>query len=520
VKTALVLVACLLLTIYAAAQQRYFDGKSLWRHVEVLAADDMEGRGIGAPGLERAQAYVVDQLKKAGLTPAGVNGFFQPVSIEQRRILDCTAALVRDGRVAPLTLGEDAACTTFVDNAPSVEAPLVFLGYGLKVPEAGYDEFAGLDLKGKIAVTIPGSPPGIDSALIAQHAAQRWDYFREAGLVGWIFITAPTASWTSLAARDVRARMHLTGDLDQTRGAQLMMYFNPARADKLFEGTGQTASEVFELDKVRKPLPRFALPVSVRATARMSNTPIASSNVLAKLEGSDPRLRSEHVVLSAHLDAQGIGTPVNGDRIYNGAFDNATGVAALLETAARFTSQAERPKRSILFAFLTAHEGGLLGGSKYFVAHPTVDRKSIVANVNIDIIHAIVPLTTVGVIGMEESDLGDAGRRAAAAHGIAADPEKELRFAAFSTTSDTASFAFAGIPAVMLKVGFPGETRAVLESYRKSPYHTPSDDLQQPVNLETLAKFESVARAMLLDIANNPRRPEWKSGSLYSRYAK
>lgn len=251
----------------------------------------MEGRGTGTPGLERAQADVVDQLKKIGFAPAGVSGYIQPVPLLRREIADCSAALVREGRVAPLTLGEDAACTTFLDNAPSVEAPLVFLGYGLKVPAAGYDEFAGLDLKGKIAVTIPGSPPGIDSALVAHYTERRWDQFREAGLIGWIFITGRAAPWPALALSAVEPRLHLTGDLDETHDEQLMMYFNPAHADKLFEGTGHTAAELFELARERKPLPRFALPVSVRATARMVNTPVASSNVVAKLEGSDSRLR-------------------------------------------------------------------------------------------------------------------------------------------------------------------------------------------------------------------------------------
>jgi hypothetical protein len=518
-KSTVVLIACLVAPVIAAAQQPRFDGRTLWRHVEALAADDMEGRGTGTPGLERAQAYVVDQLKKAGLAPAGSNGFFQPVTIEERRILDCNAALVRESRVEPLTLGEHAACTTFVGMPSKVEAPLVFVGYGLKVPEEGYDDFAGLELKGKIAVTLAGQPEGIDPSLAALYMAKRWDLYREAGLIGWIFIPTPSAPWQSLAASVMESRLHLPGELDNTHGQQIMMYFNPAHADKLFEGSGHTVSELIGLARKRQRLPRFGLPVTLRASARTVDAPVASANVVAKLEGSDPRLRNEHVVVSAHLDGQGIGKPVNGDRIYNSAFDNASGVAALLDIAAVLTREGTRPKRSLLFTFFTGHEKGLLG-SKYFVAHPTVSAKSVVANVNIDIIHAIVPLKAVRVIGMDESDLGDAARRAAALQNIPAEAQIELATNALVSTSDQANFVFAGIPAVNLKVGFPGEMAALLEKFRQSPYHTPFDEPQQPVNLETLAKFEEVARALLVDVADNPRRPEWKGGSLFRRYAK
>ena len=480
----------------------------------------MEGRGTGTAGLERAEAYVVEHVKKAGLSPAGVDGYFQPVSLATREVVDCRAALVREGRVEPLALGDDAACTTFVDVAPSVEAPLVFVGYGIGVPEKGYDDFAGLDLKGKIAVTIPGLPEDLDGPLAADATAKRWDRFRKAGLVGWIFVPGPNASWTSLASSVVEPRLHLTGNLDETHDDQIMMYFNPAHAAKLFDGTGHSIDELFALARNRKPLPHFALPATIRAAARTVNTPVKSSNVIAKLEGSDPRLRNEHIVFSAHIDHLGVGKPVNGDAIYNGAFDNASGVAALLDIAAELKRARARPKRSILFSFFTGEEPGQFG-SKYFIGHPTVDQSSIVANINLDNIHAFVPLKEVAVVGLDESDLGDAASRAAATQNIPADAEAKLHPAsAFVGRSDHASFVLAGVPSVALKVGFPGDMASLLEAYRQNPYHTPADDTHQPVNLETFAKFEEVARALLLDVANSPRRPEWKPGSFYRRYVR
>jgi len=514
VKRVFIAAFCLLATGLAARQ--HFDGKTLWHHVEVLAADDMEGRGTGTPGLERAQAYVIDQLKRIGLASAGVSGFMQPVPLLRREVDNCSAALVREDRVAQLTLGEDAACTTFLDNAPSVEAPLVFLGYGLKVPDAGYDEFRGLELKGKIAVTIAGSPPGIDGALLAESTARRWDQFREAGLIGWIFIPGPAARWAALAASAAGPRLHLTGDFDETHGEKLMLYFNPAHGDKLFDGTGHSVSELFQLASERKPLPRFALPLSVRATTRMVNTPVASSNVLAKLEGSDRQLKNEYVVLSAHLDHLGIANPVNGDRIYNGALDNAAGVAALLDLMNELKREGARPKRSTLLQFSTAEEHGALG-SKYFVARPTVT--TVVANIDVDNMHFIVPLKEMAVLGIDESDLGDAARRAAASQNIPADAEPQLHSPYEFPSDDHGSFVLAGIPAIALKIGFPGELAPVLQQYRQSPYHTPFDDTHQAIDMETIAKFEEVLRALLLDVANAPHRPQWKSSSVYRLHA-
>ena len=478
----------------------------------------MEGRGIGTAGIERAEAYVVENLKKAGLAPAGVNGYFQPVGLAKREVVECSAALVRSGRADPLARGEEAVCTTDVDIAANVDAPLVFLGYGLQVPEKGHDDFAGLDLKGKIAVTIPGLPEGVDGPLAADATAKRWDFFRKAGLVGWIFMPGPNAQWASLAANAVEPKLHLTGKLDETHDEQIMMYFNPAHAAKLFDGTGHSAAELFALGRARKSLPPFELPVRLRAAARVVNTPVESSNVVAKLEGDDSRLRNEYVVVSAHIDHLGIGRPVNGDQIYNGALDNASGVAALLDIADSLERDGPRPKRSVLFTFFTGEEDGHLG-SKYFTAHPTVDRKSIVADINVDGIQAIVPLTSILVLGEHESSLGEAARRVATAQNLVMDVDIEPQTNRLTCCSDQGSFVTAGIPAIKLNVGFPGELNAVQEKWRREVHHTPSDDTRQPVNFDTFAKYEEVLRALVLEVANGPR-PEWKSDSFYQRYAK
>ena len=523
-KKAIILCSFLLVTICANAQQ-HFDGKTWWHHVEVLANDNMEGRETGSPGLQRAEAYVVEQLKQAGLAPAGTSGYYQPVKFESREIVESqsSAALVRNGQAEPLVLGEDCFFGTRSDLAPKLDAPLVFIGYGMKVPEKNYDDLAGQDLKGKVAVIISGLPAGIPGALAShyQTAAERWKQFRDAGIIGVITIPNPASMdipWSRMSANRTHPSMDLVGsEFNETQGQQLGMTFNPERADKLFDGTGHKAAELFALVKEHKPLPHFALPVSIRTTTKLQKKPVESANVVARLEGSDPKLKNEYVVFSAHIDHIGIGEPINGDRLYNGAMDNASGSAALLDVAAQLKKEGARPKRSLLFVFVCGEEKGLLG-SKYFTAHPTVDPKSMVANLNLDMFLPIVPFKILTVLGLDESDMGDAVRRAAASQNIPveADPEPQRnRF----IRSDQYNFIRHGIPAVALKVGFPGELNEVQQKWLHDRYHAPSDDLQQPVNIETAAKFEEIVRQLLLDVANDPRRPQWKLDSFFRRYA-
>jgi hypothetical protein len=524
VTTRLVAAALFLFTVAISAQQPPFDGKTLWRHVEVLAADDMEGRAPGSAGLVRAEAYVVDQLKAIGLAPAGTNGYFQPLTLVRRKVIeaDSNVALVREGRVQPLTIGEHASILNDIDAASTVDAPLIFLGYGLRIPSKHYDDFAGLDLKGKIAVTVPGTPEGIEPDLAVQLAqpATRWQQFRDAGMIGWVEIAAPEASWTFIRDANMTTTLSLAGDqFSDGKGQQIHVLFNPAHADLLLDGTGHSAKELFALGQAYRPLPRFPLKARLRATTRMSRTILNSSNVIARLDGDDPVLRHEYVVLSAHIDHLGIREPVNGDRIYNGAVDNASGVAALLDIAQSLKREGVRPKRSVLFAFVTAEEDGKLG-SRYFAARPTVNRGSIVADLNIDGIQAVVPLKALQVLGAEESDLGQVARRIAAEHHVDIEGDIEFQAGRFATGSDQGSFAFAGIPAVKLNVGFPGDLAAVQQKWRREHYHTPFDDAQQPINFESIARYEEIARDLLLAVANAPRRPAWKPGSVYERYAR
>ena len=504
-----------------------FDGKSWWEHIKVLAADNMEGRDTGSPGLKKAEAYVVGQLKSAGLQPAGVKGYYQPVKFVSRQLVEqeSNAALLRHGKAEPLTLGEDAIFSTRVDLAPEVEAPLVFVGYGLSVPENDFDDLAGLDLKGKVAVLISGSPSQIPSALSAHHqtAAERWKPFFAAGAVGIVTIPNPASMdvpWSRIALNRLHPSMDLAGsEFSETDGEKLALYFNPAHADKLFAGSGHNFQELAELAKDRKPLPHFPLTASIRARARLKTKVVMSSNLVARLPGNDPQLKNEYVVLSAHIDHVGIGEPVNGDRIYNGAMDNAAGVAVLLDVAASLKRHPEDLKRSLLFVFVTGEEKGLLG-SKYFAAHPTVDPKSMVADINVDMFRPLVPLNLLTVLGLAESDLGDVARQVAESDGVSVQPDPQPLRNVF-VRSDQYSFIRHGVPALAMDVApSTPEQKQMFQDWLTHRYHAPSDDLDQPVDLAAAGKYEDIVQQLLVKVADDPQRPQWKADSFFRRYAK
>lgn len=524
-----ILSAVLLLSVTAVSQvPTHFNGKTWWDSVKVLAADDMEGRETGSKGLETAEAYVVAQLKQAGLQPAGSDGYYQAVKLQSRQIVekDSSLTLMRDGKAEPLTLGEDAFFSTRIDLAPEVQAPLVFVGYGLTVPEQKYDDLAGIDLKGKIAVIITGSPSEIAGALAAhyQSSSERWKAFRKAGAVGIISILNPAAMdipWSRMSANRTHVSMTLAdANFDDTAGEKLAVVFNPAHAEELFAGSGHSFDEISALAKDRKQLPRFPLTTSIKATAKLDKQDVRSANIIAKLPGSDPALKNEYVVLSAHIDHIGIGEPINGDRVYNGAMDNASGSAVLLDVASSLKKSGETLKRSLLFVFVTGEEKGLLG-SRYFTAHPTVDPKAMVADINIDMFLPIVPLKLLTVWGVAESDLGDETRQVAEAQGIRvqADPEPQRNV---FIRSDQYNFIRHGIPALMMAVAPDPASSEQVQLFRDwltHRYHAPSDDLEQPVDLAAAGQYEEVIRGLMTVVANSSQRPQWKPDSFFRRYS-
>jgi Zn-dependent M28 family amino/carboxypeptidase len=503
------------------------DGNSWWAHVEALANDGMEGRNTGSAGHKRAAIYVAGVFEKAGLEPAGTDGYIQPVKFKTRTIVESSSslALVRGEKREPLALGDDANISLRSDAAAAVDAPLVFIGYGLRVPEMSFDDLAGQDLKGKVVVYLAGSPSTIPGPLRAhyQSAGERWAALKSAGAIGTISIANPKSMdipWARSTLARLQTSMALADPaLDDAAGQQLSVVMNPAHADKLLAGSGHTFAELLALADAGKPLPRFPLPARIAAKVAVDRGEVESQNVAGILRGSDPRRRGEFVVVSAHLDHLGIGEPINGDRIYNGAMDNASGVAAILEVATGLHESNVRPARSIVFLAVTGEEKGELG-SRYFAAHPTVPASAIVANVNTDMFLPLFPLKELMVLGLDESDLGVDVRAVAKdlGLGIQADPEPQRnRF----IRSDQYSFIKAGIPALAMKVGYEANSpeAEIARKWTAERYHAPSDDLNQPVDRAAAGRFVEVVRNLAVRIANRTDRPKWNASSFFKRFA-
>ncbi len=520
----LLLAALILSTVVVASAQE--PAAKWWAHVSFLATDAMAGRDTGSPEHRKAAEYVAAEFKKAGLEPGGTNGYLQPIRFRSRRIVEAKSSLtlVRPGgAVESVELGDEATFSMRIEPAPGVEAPIVFAGYGLQVPEAQHDDLAGLDLKGKIVLLLTGGPSNIPGPLLAHYQSVRWESLKKAGAIGVFSIQNPKGQdipWDrSKLSRFMPALAIADPALDETLGQQTAVTINPARAERFFIGSGHTFKELLALSNDGKVLPRFAIPATAQVKVAIEAKTIDSDNVIGILRGTDPKLRAEYVVVSAHLDHVGVGEPINGDRIYNGAMDNASGIATLIETAAGAAARGGL-RRSIVFAAVTAEEKGLLG-SRYFANRPTMKSGTIVANLNTDMFLPLFPLKSLVVQGLEESDLAEDLKRVARplAIEVLSDPEPERN--AF-IRSDQYSFIKTGVPALSLKVGFvrgSPEHQIVLK-WRTERYHAPSDDLAQPVNRQAAEDFGKVYLAAVEAVANRTTRPQWNGDSFFRRFAK
>ncbi|MCW2388926.1 Zn-dependent M28 family amino/carboxypeptidase [Sphingobium sp. B11D3B] len=496
-----------------------------WGHVEELASDANEGRGAGTPGYDRAADYVVASFRKLGAQAGGTDGYFQRVDLVEQRFDQpaSTAVLKRASGDVVLATPQDLF---FRGNTPmpaSIDAPLVFAGYGLSIAEAGHDDFAGIDVKGKVVVVLSGGPADISGALKSDARSARAKLLAERGALGMIALTTPKQveiRWERQVGNASLSSMYLADPALRDVSVPFMMAtLSPEKAGLLFEGTGQSFEALSALSDASASLPLFDLPGRFAATIKATQKPLSSNNIIAVLPGSDPALASEYVVLSAHLDGYGIGTPVNGDAIYNGAFDNAVGVASIIEAARALAAAPQKTRRSILFAIITAEEKGLLG-SRYFANRPTVPAGSIVANINLDMPLPIFPLTSITPIGYEESTLGAHAQAVSEAMGLPIVPDPKPDRNVF-IRSDQYSFIKQGIPALFPKYGFKLGTpeEAVEAAWRANIYHSPQDDLLQPVMKAEGVKLTDYVIALTQRVANAPERPRWLHSSYFKRFA-
>ncbi|MFY2563378.1 M28 family metallopeptidase [Corallococcus terminator] len=520
------LTSLLLLPTLAPAAEPSPEVKRWWGHVQVLADDSLRGRDTGSEGHRKAAAYVAQQLAALGVKPGAGDGYLQDVELVSRRLVDARSklALVREGQSTPLVIGREAFISPRHGDARQVDAAMVFVGHGLSIPEAGHDELAGVDLKGKIAVFIHGGPESIPGPLRAHYNShtERLKALKKAGAIGTVVLMNPKHAetpWERSAASRLQPAMNFADPaLDESSGLQVSVIFNPAHAETLFTGAPHSFKDLLALADANQPLPRFELPSRLRSSAERVSAPVKSANVVGLLPGSDPVLAREYVVLTAHLDHVGVGAPIQGDAIYNGAMDNATGVAAVLEVARAL--QAQKPLRSVLFVLVTGEEKSLLG-SRYFAAHPTVPADAIVANFNLDMFLPLFPLKHLVAYGQDESTLAAPLQEVATARGVKLLPDPEPNRMLF-IRSDQYAFILQGVPALSFKFGYtPGspEERAFKAWYTRH-YHAPSDDLRQPIDKDAAVQFVKLLTDLTRTVANAAERPRWNDTSFFRRFAR
>ncbi len=517
---ALFLASALLLT--APAQAASPEDRWL-SHVKVLADDNMEGRLTGTAGYDRAAAYVADEFRKLGLKPAGTSGFLQPVALKEQSLdLAASRVMLAAQDDMPLVIGEQILLGTRVPQLSGpFKAELVFIGNGLHLPEQGHDDFAGLDLKGKVVVVLAGGPKRLSGALKSHaRSAEFWPAMQQAGAIGVINIANPgqmDVPWERQKLFSGTPGMRLADPaLNDAKQPFFTATFSPAEAQKLFAVAPKSFAELVAIADRGEALPRFPLNIRIEGEVVAKDRTLSSPNVVGLLPGRDRKLAAEHVVLTAHLDHIGVDKPVNGDSIYNGAMDNASGIASMIESA-RALKKA-KPNRSVLLVAVTAEERGLLG-SRYFANRPTVPASSMVANINMDMFLPLWPFTHVTALGAEESSLGLVSAKAALDVGARQVPDDAPERNLF-VRSDQYSFVRVGVPALALKfAAVSPEEQAIQKAWLTKRYHAPSDDLDQPFNPADVVPFNRYLVQLIGEVANAAERPTWNAESFFKRFA-
>ncbi len=521
----------------AASSMPKIEAQPILERIKVLSSDEFEGRAPGTKGEDKTVAYLTDEFKKLGLAPGNPDGTYtQKVPL--------VGILAKNTQ--PLTVTKGAQKQTFkwaddvvawtkhvTDGAAISNSDLVFVGYGVEAPEFNWNDFKDVDVKGKTIVVLvndpavpdASDPSKLDSKVFGGNAMTyygRWTYkFEEGarkGAAGILVVheTGPAGYPFSVVQGNLREKFDLvTADKNMGRAA-IEGWITLDTAKRIFTMAGH------DFDALKKQAVTRAfkpVPLGLQASLGIANTlrTIDSQNVIAKLEGSDPRMKEEYVVYTAHWDHLGVGTPVKGDGIYNGALDNASGVAALLEIARALTKVEPQPKRSTLFLMVTAEEQGLLGSQHYAVS-PLYPLEKTVANINIDGVNQWGRTKDITVVGMGASDLDDYLRAAAAEQGrtLRPDPEPEK---GFYYRSDHFNFAKQGVPALYVDTGVefvgkdPSFAEKKREEYTSTDYHAPSDHIKPDWDLSGAVEDAQLMLTVGYRVANADRLPEWKPGN-------
>jgi Zn-dependent M28 family amino/carboxypeptidase len=508
------------------------DASRIKSHLRFLSDDLLEGRDTGARGHEIASLYIAAEFEKYGLTPAGDDGtYMQRVHFVQADIDQSSIRLSLKSPQGDVTLNYPKQFLTYpnpLEERTQMAGKLVFVGYGIIAPELQHDDYQDVDVEGKVVVTLSGKPKSFPSEEGAHFGSSR-EKFRHAsenGAVGFITISTPTAEKV-MPYQNLLNFLHTptvrwldkdgspSGVHPQIKGSA---YFSKETAELVFEDAELNLEEIYAMLEKDESPKGFDLPLSIQLASTSTHSSISSPNVAAILEGSDPNLKNEYVVYSAHSDHIGFAKTVKQDKINNGAMDNATGTSVLMETARLFSQLDERPKRSILFLAVTGEEKGLLG-SDYYAQNPTVPEGAMVANVNLDMPILTYEFADVIAFGANHSDMKNSVTKAAEKIGLELSPDPMPEQALF-TRSDHYSFVKQGIPSVFLVPGFKSADPEIdgskqFSRFLKTNYHKPGDDFSQNFNWKAATKFSEVNYHIGLTLANQAQRSSWNKGDFF-----
>lgn len=506
------------------------DAEAIHAHMAYLASDELEGREAGTIGYDLAADYVAARYAEIGLKPAGDAGsYFQEISfLRSVRARDGRAVEItrQDGSRLPFTENADFAMGgSLRSEAADVTGEAVFVGFGIVAPDLDRDDYAGLDIEGKVVVMLSGTPRGIQTEERAFYGTRKLANASERGAIAVLQLETPTSRGIYPFERLIReGRLDAASmtwvDADgapfsRAPNIEATASVRMESAAQLFEGTPKSWAQILEAAEAEGgAVEGFPLPLTIRMAQRSEHDRVLSSNVIGMIEGTDPELKNEVIVLTAHLDHIGITRSIEGEEINNGALDNASGTATMID-AARMLKNGPPLRRSVMFIALTAEEKGLLG-AQYFTENPTVPRENLVANVNLDMPILTYAFTDMVVFGGQRSTIIEAVEVAANSMDITLSPDPVPDQGLF-TRSDHFRFVEAGIPSVYLIPGWENGGAEEFARHMTTNYHRPTDDMNNTIDFEAAARFADVKARLTLELANKDARPLWRQGDFFAR---
>jgi Zn-dependent M28 family amino/carboxypeptidase len=513
-----------------------FSADSLLNHIKILASDAYEGRSPGTHGEDSTVAYLIRQFTQLGLKPGNPDGSYVQNVPLVGYIAQPTASVIIGGKKTNLNFPSEYVAVTrrFVPQVQVNNSDMVFVGYGIVAPEYGWDDYKGLDVKGKTIVMLVNDPPiphpqdtaKLDDNMFKGRAMTyygRWTYkyeiASEKGAAACIIVheTGPAGyPYEVISGGWSQENFDIKNPNKNMDRVPVEAWMTDTKAKELFRAGGKDFNTLKQqaLNKNFKPVP-----LGVQANFTINNTlrEVQSKNVIAKLEGTDPKLKDEYIIYSAHWDHLGRDSQLQGDQIFNGALDNASGTAGLLELAKAYTQLPEPPKRSILFLAVTAEEKGLLG-SKYYANNPLYPLNKTLANINMDVLNAYGRTEDVIIIGYGNSTLDDILARAAATQNREIVPEATPE-KGFFYRSDHFEFAKQGVPALYAKSGIRARDRDAkylqekADVYTAQDYHKVSDEVKPDWDFSGAIEDLQLYFRVGYQIAQSNTWPEWKSGT-------